>query len=121
MGWTSITTKDSFEQVFQREFADKNPGFFLKHIELKVPSYLRNDGNMEESEFFCAVISRNKAFNYGYVILFARWDDQVAWKEMDETSGPFTKLKCPKEILNMLSPLEKFDYAGYAEEWRKRQ
>ena len=39
--------------------------------------------------------------------------------------GPYTHNKCPKEILDAATPLDKLEelggYVGYAKEWRERQ
>jgi hypothetical protein len=42
------------------------------------------------------------------------------YKPMDETTGPFDDGDCPKEILDLLSPL-RADAPGYAARWRGRQ
>lgn len=48
-------------------------------------------------------------------------NDEVYWKEMSESVGPNTINKCPKVILDMLTPIDKLNYPGYAKEWRESQ
>lgn len=42
------------------------------------------------------------------------------YKIMSEREGPFY-YDCPKEIMDLLSPIKDFDWKGYAEEWRAKQ
>jgi hypothetical protein len=50
-----------------------------------------------------------------------RFGREVMWKEQDESVGPYMKHKCPKNIMKLLSPVEKLEYPGYSKEWRERQ
>ncbi len=122
MGWTGINTSKTFEEVFQEEFCGYQSNFeVIKHVELKIPKHHRDDEKIEESEFFCCFKNKEKGYKFAVVILFARNGKEVLWNEMDESMGPYSKLKCPKEILDILSPIEQLDYPGYAKEWRERQ
>lgn len=122
MGWTGINTSKTFEEVFNDEFGNYQPSFeVIKHVELQIPTHLRDDKKVEESEFFCCFKHKGQGYKFAVVILFARKDKEVLWKEMEESMGPYSKMKCPKEILDILSPIESLPYPGYAKEWRKRQ
>jgi hypothetical protein len=122
MRWTGINTSKTFEEVFQQEFCGYQSTYeLIKHIELEIPPHLRDDNKVQESEFFCCFKNKAKGYKVGIVILFARNGKEVLWKEMDEGMVPYSKMKCPKEILDILSPIEQLDYPGYIKEWRERQ
>jgi len=117
MGWTGITTKKTFEQVFEEEFRT----FILqqkiiKSIFLEVPIDKEYEDEDEHAEQFIAF--RAEEGITCVIIIWKRYDNEVLYKEMDETVGPSTYNKCPKEIMDMLSPLDNFKYSGYAKEWR---
>jgi hypothetical protein len=122
MGWTGINTRDSFMDVFKREYAQwfygQNPKL-IKTIEVPTPNDELDDGSDAESEIFSAINDNGVIF--GHVLLMKKCNNEVLYKGMDETNGPYTKAKCPKEILSLLSPVEKFEYQGYANKWRERQ
>lgn len=110
MGWTGIKTDQSFKQVFESEFSDLNVLKYYFHTE-----YPDTDCQ-EQSTLYAAVKSSNNAIVFALVVLFKRYDNEVLFKVMDETVGPYY-YDCPKDIIDMLTPTEDFD-SGYAKEWR---
>jgi len=116
-------------EVFNREYQVwRIPGasdhLILKCIEVETPIYDRDEINDPESEIFSAI--QHKGNIYAHVTLMTRVGNEVIYKGMHEFVGPYTKAKCPKEIMSMLSDLTKFDteYFGEmdsAKEWRKKQ
>jgi hypothetical protein len=119
MGWNGINTNKSFDEVFRDEFATLlYNGSIRRYIEVHVdPPY--DTGTDDESEFFLAVYRQD--YMGCDVILFKRCDGNVLYKIMSDTEGPYTINKCPKEILELLSPTDKYGFVGYADTWRKDQ
>lgn len=114
MGWTSITTKKSFEEVFKQEFASLDV----------VESEFCKTNTTQSVQFL--TVKHKKSFIFILVILWQRDGDEVFWKEMDETEGPNTwKHKCPKKVFDSASPLEHIEKyggnLGYSKEWRTKQ
>ena len=119
MGWTGIDTKKSLEDVFKQEFAEQMPRF-KKYIILQVTGENMDDGLDEEAEVFIAFEPRPNEV-CAVVILMHREGNEVRYKDMDESMGPYSKHKCPKEIMELLSPVESLKYNTYSKEWRARQ
>lgn len=121
MGWTGIKTRRSLEEVFKDEFASQLYGnIIVKYSIVNIPKSLYDDYVTEQSEIYCAWKCNNGAIAC-VTIIIERINDEVLYKVQDDTVGPYTLTKCPKEILNLLSPFDKYDYIGYAKEWRERQ
>jgi hypothetical protein len=117
MGWTGIPTKKSIETIFEQEFA--NPQF-EKKVLLDVPRFNWDESNVEEKEAYLLMRTKENELIV-IVVLFKKDDEDVLYKEMSEDMGPYTKTRCPKDLLKMATPVEKLSYAGYAKEWRERQ
>ena len=115
MGWTSITSTKSFEEVFQQEFAShKVIKSVFKHHTL-VPE------DIDQAADQYVVFEHKDGYKFICVILWQRQHNEVYWKDMDESMGPYSSTKCPKEILEAASPIEELPYVGYAKEWREKQ
>jgi len=112
MGWTGINTQRSFDEVFQDEF-----GTYIQ--EGKIIRYAEVKSSETDSTFYLAVRRQNGAIGAN-VIIFRKEGKEVLYKEMDEGMGPHS-YNCPQNILNLLSPIEKLEYPGYAKEWREKQ
>ena len=120
MGWTSYNTNKSFREVFEDEFEHRYPlGTFLLTQEYKITGQWKDDDCDEESEFFSAMRYKNTLLCF--TVMMKRFGREVMWKEQDESVGPYMKHKCPKNIMKLLSPVEKLEYPGYSKEWRERQ
>jgi len=121
MGWCGINTDKSFNEVFRNEFVSYlNNEMIRRYIECHVDPPYDHD-TCDESEFFLAV------FRTSYIgcdiIIFKRSLDKstVLYKMMSDIEGPYTINKCPKEILDLLSPIEHYNQPGYAKKWRDDQ
>jgi predicted transport protein len=120
MGWTGIPTKRSIEEISKQEFATYE-NQIVKNIILDVPKEQWDEFQCEEKEQYIAFRNSNNNI-ICIVVLWQKMHNEVLYKTMDESSGPYTKTKCPKEIMDVLTPVEKLGgYAGYSKEWRARQ
>ena len=118
MGWTGEFTQRTFKEVFNEEVVR---GFdVLRMVEIKKNPM---PDEKEVSEFYAAIQPNGKQYVVGLVVIMKSYLDQgkreVLWKEMDESVGP-NYYGCPKNILDMLSPIESIEHAGYAKEWREK-
>ncbi|MFA5153064.1 MAG: hypothetical protein WC554_10925 [Clostridia bacterium] len=127
MGWDGIESKASFDEVFKDEFKKSfSDGSFIKYVELKVDnlenSFLRHLNShyeiLEMSEFFVAA-NLEPGLIGCFIMFFERVSldgiEYVFHKDFHESEGPFTVNYCPKEILELLSPVEK-----YKELWQQK-
>lgn len=120
MGATIVKSRKSFADVFESENQEAYYSqSLLKYAEVKCKRPFEN-GASEESEFFVAMRSADRKFVLCVVWLFKRFGDEVYFKVISEFEGPFTRNKCPQEIMRLLSPVENLKYQGYAKEWRER-
>lgn len=111
MGWTGINTKKTFEEVYESEFGS---------LETLASSFEHWGENYSKGESFHA-IRHKKGYVFALIILWDKDNKEVCYKEMDESVGPNTMRKCPKFIMDYLSPLEELPYPGFSKEWRERQ
>jgi len=124
MGWTGIDTKKTFMEVFEKEYESwKIPGsehHILKSIEIGVPRRSQDEGVDNESEIFSAISYSGCV--YAHTLMIIRRGDEVVFKGQHEMVGPYCKNKCPKEIMDLLTPLDNMKDAGdYWKVWRARQ
>lgn len=128
MGWTGIKTRDSLMEVFKSEYGSMMfPGSeheFIKSVPVTVPQRLYDEDMIEEMEIYSAV--RTKGIVYAHTLMIKRTKEgEVLYKGQDETVGPYMLSKCPKEIMDLLSPIEKLQgvlgNCEYAKKWRAKQ
>jgi len=121
MGWCGLNSTKSFDEIFRDEFGTYlYNGTIRRYIEVHVDPPYESDIS-DEAEFFLAVNRVN--YTGCDVILFKRGIDgkSVFYKIMPDTDAPCTVSKCPKMILDTLSPINRYNIPGYAEEWRNNQ
>lgn len=120
MGWTGINTNKSIEQVYENEFIEwRINQKIIKSAFIQVPGNKKNDPESIEQEQYLAVRTDDGTI-VCVVILWKQYDGEVLYKVMDESMGPYTKTKAPKDVLQTLSPLSKLKHPGYAKEFRER-
>lgn len=115
MGWTFThrDKKESALEFFRREFARNGNGDHILDAATK-ESAVYIAYRTEDNKVVCIIClvkwARDPYYNFGY-------------KDMDETMGVYES-KCPKRILQMLSPVEDItthpESMKCAVEWRKR-
>jgi hypothetical protein len=110
MGWTSFkfsgTIREFVEQEFNREPAH---GKVLKFSQVGSTIYIAYQ--LARGERAGKVTA--------FIILTSRKNGEICYKDEDETVGSYER-KCPKSILNLLTPLEELypDGCAWAKEWR---
>lgn len=112
MGWITfnkpkhISPSDYFRDMFKNE-----PNYELLDIAI-----------VQRTECYMAVRQKDtgKVFALVYLLTYGRGWDNFGYKDMSEFAGPGAS-KCPKRILDLLSPLtDEDDPNGYARDWRSR-
>ena len=116
MGWTSKTYTKSNHETFNTMNALE-----LCNYELVQDGYLINAfdfikaKNENYHHVVYLVMTHPKKYRFGMVVLIDIVDDEILWKEMDETQGPCED-DCPSAMIRALSPTKN----EYANAWRKR-
>ena len=119
MGWT-CTIKNKGEP-FLKFFLDQ--GVFTWSADSPFSYQVLDSALVNLRTFYAAVEKVDKATGerqvWAAVILItyhrSKRIDEVCWKDMDETMGPF-EAKCPARILKLLTPTDNVN----ANEWRAR-
>lgn len=115
MGWTSKDYTDAKHTSFTLEHAKR-----FMNEEYNTSGYsvlkcsLKKAKDKYHKNIIYSAIKHPKDHVFGMVVLIEIANDEIYWKEMDETMGP-SQEECPKEIIGMLSETE----YEYAIKWRK--
>ena len=112
MGWTGTYIYGTAKEELDRLYSFEGEKFSNKVIK----------SAMVGSTYYCAVEKLNKETSEkevwaGIALTSQAHEDgcNFFYKDMDETEGP-CECKCPKSILNLLTPTE----SEYAMDWRER-
>lgn len=111
MGWTS----------YNKRYCMHNPNGTIDR-KAECDGLFYNDSRynviksaMVGSVYYAAVLDNQTEDIFAVVVLTSTDKDDFYYKEMDETCGPYD-CKCPKSILNLLTPTN----SEFANEWRER-
>lgn len=119
MGSTGLITKKPLIDVFNEEFEYLHyKQNILATVLVPIDATWRDDDCDEEAEIYTALKTTEGVLCM--VTLIGRYDKEVIYKSMLETDGPFTKTRCPKEVADLLTSLNKIEEHGYAGLFRKR-